>query len=193
MRKLVLFMTVSLDGYFEGPNHDISWHNVDDEFNAFAIEQLRGEDTILFGRRTYQLFEEYWPRAADDPSISKENLEIARLINNMKKIVYSKTLNKVEESENWKNVTLVREIIPEEVNALKRLPGKNMSIGGNNLGVSFAEMGLVDEFQIIVDPVAIGAGNSLFSGIKNRLKMRLLDTRTFKSGNVLLCYEPAEK
>jgi dihydrofolate reductase len=190
MGKIIWFMTISLDGYFEGPNHDISWHNVDDEFNKFAIEQLREADTILFGRRTYQLFEDYWPRAANDPSISEENLEIADLINNMKKIVYSRTLQKVEERENWKNMTLSREVNPGEVNALKNQPGKNLSVGGNTLGVSFVQMGLIDEFRILIDPVAIGAGNSLFNGIKNRLKMRLLETRTFKSGNVLLCYEP---
>ena len=193
MRKLIWFMTISLDGFFEGPNHDISWHNVDDEFNAFAIEQLREEDAILFGRRTYQLFENYWPRAADDPSLSKENVEIAHLINNMRKIVYSKTLNEVVESENWKNVTLVREVNPEDANALKRSPGKNLSIGGNNIGVTFAQMGLVDEFRIMIESCCHRRWKFVFNGITNRLKMRLLETRTFKSGNVLLCYEPAGK
>src|SRR5271165_3028130 len=191
MRKLIWFTTISLDGYFEAPNHDISWHNVDDEFNSFAVKMLRDEDTILFGRRTYQLFEDYWPRAANDPSISKENLEIASLINNMKKIVYSKTLEKIEEGENWKNVTLLREVKPEEIIELKRQPGKNLSVGGNDLGVSFAQMGLVDEFWVMVNPIVIGTGNSLFKGMKDRLNLRLLETRVFKSGNVLLCYEPA--
>ena len=191
MRKLIWFTTISLDGYFEAPNHDISWHNVDDEFNSFAVEMLRNEDTILFGRRMYQLFEDYWPRAINDPSISKENLEIASLINNMKKIVYSKTLKKIEEGENWKNVTLLREVKPEEIIELKRQPGKNLSVGGNDLGVSFAQMGLVDEFWVMVNPIVIGTGNSLFKGMKDRLNLRLLETRVFKSGNVLLCYEPA--
>ena len=97
MGKVTSFMTVSLDGYFEGPNHDISWHNVDDEFNEFAIKSLRETEVLLFGRRTYQLFEDSWPRAAKDPTMTKENLEIARLINNMNKIVFSKTLQRVEE------------------------------------------------------------------------------------------------
>ena len=193
MRKLIWLVTISLDGYFEGPSHDISWHIVDEEFNEFAIEQLREEDTILFGRRTYQLFEDYWPRAAKDPSMSAEDLEIASLINNMKKIVYSKTLEKVAEKENWKNVTLVREVDPDGITALKRQSGKNLSVGGNELAVSFVKMGLVDEFRIMIDPVAIGAGTALFKGIKDKLKMRLLETRTFKSGNVLLCYEPIDK
>ena len=193
MGKIIWFVTVSLDGYFEGLNHDISWHNVDDEFNRFAIKQLRETDALLFGRRTYQLFEDFWPKAADDPSISKENLEIASLINNVNKIVFSKTLKKVEESENWRNVRLVSEINRQEIEAMKRQSGKNLSVGGSNLCVSFAEMGLIDEFQIMVNPVAIGAGNSLFKGIKRRLKLRLLETRTFKSGNVLLCYEPVKQ
>ena len=80
-------MTLSLDGYFEGPNHDISWHNINDEFNEFAIEQLKEADLLLFGRRTYQLMEASWPKAADDPAMSKENLEIANLMNNANKIV----------------------------------------------------------------------------------------------------------
>jgi dihydrofolate reductase len=92
-------MMLSLDGYFEGPNHDLSWHNVDDEFNKFAIEQLKEADLLLFGRRTYQLMEAYWPKAAKDPAMSKENLEIANLINNANKIVFSRTLDKVEETE----------------------------------------------------------------------------------------------
>jgi len=115
LRKIVIFTSVSLNGFFEGPNHDISWHNVDDEFNKFAIEQLREIDTILFGRRTYQLFEDAFPKAAADPATSKDNLEKANLINNMNKIVYSKTLQSVREKEGWRNVRLVRQMNPDEI------------------------------------------------------------------------------
>ena len=103
---------LSIDEYFEGQNHNISWHVVDDEFNKFAIEQLKEADLLLFGRRTYQLMEAYWPKAAQDKTISKENLEIASLINNANKIVFSRTLSKVEERENWKNIRLVNEFNP---------------------------------------------------------------------------------
>jgi dihydrofolate reductase len=192
LRRLFMFMTISVDGFFEGRNHDISWHNVDEEFNKFAIAQLRETETILFGRRTYELFEDTWPKAAADPRTSKDNLEIARLINNMNKIVFSKTLKKVEEKESWRNVKLVREVNPEEIKRWKQEPGKDLSVGGNNLAVSFAEAGLIDEIRIMVDPVVIGKGTPLFEGIKDKLNLRLLKIRTFKSGNVLLYYQPVK-
>ena len=183
-----MFMTTSIDGYFEGPNHDISWHNVDEEFNEFAIEQLRQTDIILFGRRTYQLFENYWPKAAQDTALSKNNLEIANLINNMDKIVFSTILNKVEEKENWKNVKLVHTVNPEEIKSWKHQPGKEMSVGGNNLCTTLALRGLVDELRIMVNPIILGEGTQLFQGVKERLNLRLMKTRTFNSGNVLLYY-----
>lgn len=188
-----MLMTISLDGYFEGHNHDISWHNIDEEFNEFAIEQLRQTDTILFGRRTYQLFESYWPKAAGDPTVSESNHEIAKLINHMDKIVFSTTLAKVEEKENWKNVRLVRAVDPKEIERWKQQPGKDMSIGGNNLCVTLALRGLVDEFRIVIDPIVLGEGTRIFEGIEERLNLRLLTTRTFGSGNVLHCYEPYRK
>jgi dihydrofolate reductase len=183
-------MTISLDGFFEGRDHDISWHNVDDELNKFAIELLRETDTILFGRRTYELFEDFWPKAVDDPKISKDNLEKARLINNMNKVVFSKTLTKVEERENWRNVKLIRDVNSEEIKRWKRESGKDLCIGGSNLALSFAQLGLIDEIRIMVDPIVLGEGTRLFEGIKDKLNLSLLKTRTFKSGNVLLYYQP---
>jgi len=188
--KLFTFMTISLDGFFEGRDHDISWHNVDDELNKFAIELLRETDTILFGRRTYELFEDFWPKAVDDPKISKDNLEKARLINNMNKVVFSKTLTKVEERENWRNVKLIRDVNSEEIKRWKRESGKDLCIGGSNLALSFAQLGLIDEIRIMVDPIVLGEGTRLFEGIKDKLNLSLLKTRTFKSGNVLLYYQP---
>jgi dihydrofolate reductase len=185
-----MFIITSVDGYFEGPNHDISWHNVDDEFNEFAIEQLRQTDTILFGRRTYQLFEDAWPKIAKDPTTSTDNLEIANLINNMNKIVFSKTLPMVQEKENWKNVKLLRAVNPEEINRWKQQPGKDMSIGGNNLCTSFALRGLIDAFRIMINPIILGEGTPLFQGAKERLNLRPTGIRTFNSGNVMHCYAP---
>jgi len=191
LRKIVIFTSVSLNGFFEGPNHDISWHNVDDEFNKFGIEQLREIDTILFGRRTYQLFEDAFPKIAADPATSKDNLEKANLINNMNKIVYSKTLQSVTEKEGWRNIRLVRQMNPDEIKQWKQEPGKNISAGGNELVASLAENGLIDEFRIVINPIALTDGTSLLHGIRNPLRLRLLKTQTFKSGNLLLTYEPA--
>ena len=192
MRKVYLFMTLSIDGYFEGANHDISWHNVDDEFNKFAIEQLRETDLLLFGRRTYQLMEAFWPKAAMDTTMSKENLEIARLINNTDKVVFSRTLEKVEEKENWKNVKLMSEFDPEEIRRLKEQPGRSIWVGGSDLAVSFIKAGLIDEFRFMVNPIVLGDGTPIFKGLGTKLSLKLIKTRTFKSGNVLLYYSPAE-
>jgi dihydrofolate reductase len=191
MRKVTLFMTLSLDGYFEGPHHDISWHHVDDEFNKFAIEEMKQADLILFGRRTYQLMEGFWPNAAKDPTISKENLEVANLMNNTNKIVFSRTLVQVEEKENWKNVKLFRKFDVDEIKSLKGQSGKDISIGGSELAVSFIKAGLIDELKFMINPVVIGNGTPLFKGIDSKQDLELIKTRIFESGNVLLCYKPS--
>lgn len=192
MRKIYVFMMLSLDGYFEGPNHDLSWHNVDDEFNKFAIEQLKGADLFLYGRRIYQLMERYWPNAEKDPNMSKENIEVAHLMNNMPKIVFSRTLAKVEEKENWKNVRLVNEFNADEIKKLKKMPGKSIWVGGSELAVSFVKAGLIDEFRFMINPVTIGKGTKIFDGLNKKLDLELVKTKKFKSGNVLLYYKPAK-
>ena len=131
-RKIIVSEMVSLDSFFAGPNGEIDWHIVDEEFNQYAIDLLSTVDTILFGRKTYQLFESYWPAAATNPSTSKSDLEIAHQINNMNKIVFSRTLERVE----WKNARLFNEIIPEVVVKMKQQPGKNMVIYGSGSIVS---------------------------------------------------------
>ena len=189
MGRLLVFMTVSTNGFFEGTNHDISWHNVDEEVHQFAIELLAATDTILFGRRTYQLFEDFWPKIPDDSTTPKPILEIAHLINNVNKIVYSKTLDRVQEKNNWKNVKLAREVDPGEISRLKRERDKNLTVGGSNLAVTLAELGLIDEVQIMISPVVLEEGTPLLQGIRKKLALKLLRTRVFNSGNVLLCYE----
>jgi dihydrofolate reductase len=152
MRSIHLFVMVSLDRYFEGPNHDLSWHNVDDEFNNYAIEQLKETGLILFGRRTYQLMESFWPKAAVDPETSPDDREIARLINNTEKIVFSRTLEGVRETENWKNVKLRRKVDPVEIRRLKEMPGKDIWVGTSDLAVSFIKEDLIDEFRFMIKP-----------------------------------------
>lgn len=190
MRKIYVFMSLSLDGYFEGRDHDLSWHRVDDEFNKFAIELLNGTDLFIFGRRNYELMESSWPDAADDPTISKDDLEIARLLNHTPKIVYSRTLDQVEEKKNWKNVALKRDFDPQTIRRLKDGPGKAIGVGGSELTVTFLKAGLIDECIFMVTPAVIGAGTPIFKGLDRTLKFELIGSRTFKSGNVLLIYKP---
>jgi dihydrofolate reductase len=182
MRKLFAFNMVSLDGFFEGPNHDINWHLVDDEFNQFAVEQTSTVDTILFGRVTYELMASYWPTSAalaNDPIV-------ADLMNRLPKIVFSKTLQKV----GWNNTRLVKNNIEEEITALKQQPGKDLAIFGSaNLLSTLNRMGLIDEYRIMVNPIVLGRGTPLFQRINDPLNLILLKTRTFRSGNVLLYYQ----
>jgi dihydrofolate reductase len=183
MRKVFLFNMISLDGFFEGPGQDLSWHNVDDEFNEFAIDQLREVDTLLFGRVTYQGMASYWPTESaisDDPIV-------AGLMNSLPKIVFSTTLDSVE----WNNAKLVKVNIVEEISKLKQQPGKEIAIfGSSELAAALAGHGLIDEYRIMVNPVVLGAGKPLFKGTGKRLNLKLLKTKTFDSGNVLLYYEP---
>jgi dihydrofolate reductase len=186
MRKTFLFMMVSLDGYYEGSNGDISWHNVDAEFNEFAVQQTSEVGTLLFGRKTYELMSSYWPTEAaksDDPVV-------AGLMNSLPKIVFSTTL----EQASWENAKLVRDNIAEEISKLKNQPGKDIAIfGSSELTVALTQMGLVDEYRIMVNPVVLGEGKSLFKGLGDKLSLKLLKTRTFDSGNVLLYYRPEIK
>jgi len=183
MRKVFLFMMVSLDGYFEGPKHDLSWHNVDAEFNeSFAIPQLQQADTLLFGRRTYELMASYWPTKL----AHKDDRVVADLMNKTPKFVFSHKLKRVD----WQNATLVSHDASGVVRKLKAAKGKDIAIfGSNNLSVSLLDSGLIDELRIMVNPVSIGKGTPLFKGIKKKPKLKLLSSRTFKNGNVLLTYK----
>lgn len=180
MRKIIVSNLVSLDGFFEGPNHELDWHVVDEEFFAYARDLLNSVDTILFGRTTYQLMASYWPSAPSDA--------IADKMNNLPKIVFSTTLESVE----WNNSRLVKGNIAEEVSQLKQQPGKDMVVlGSATLATSLLQSGLVDEYRVIVNPVLIGSGKPLFRDITETLKLKLLGTRSLASGVVMLSYRRA--
>ncbi len=176
---------MSLDGFFDGPNQNLDWHNVDAEFNDFAVEQTGVVDVILFGRRTYQMMASFWssPQAmADDPVV-------AEIMNRTPKIVFSKTLDRAE----WNNTRLVKSNIAEEITKLKQLPGRELAIFGSaDLLSSLMQMNLVDEHRVMVNPVLLGGGTPLFKPME-RQRLRLLKTRQFKNGNVLLYYRPDGK
>ncbi|PJZ55559.1 dihydrofolate reductase family protein [Leptospira barantonii] len=183
MRKIIFQMMTSLDGYFEGPSGTLDWHVVDEEFNLYAIDLLNNVDALIFGRKTYELMASYWPTKGaieDDPIVASKMTELT-------KIVYSKTLNKSD----WQNVKFSRgENIGKELNELKSLPGKDMAVfGSSDLSLDLIREGLIDEYRIFVNPVVLGGGKTLFQGIKDRIKLKLTQTRTFQSGNVLLYYK----
>ncbi len=185
MRRLFVFNLMTLDGYFEGPKRDISWHNVDAEFNDYAIEMLDSVDTLLFGRVTYELMAGFWPT----PEAVKNDPIVAGKMNALSKVVFSRTLNEVE----WNNTRLVKDRIEEETRKLKQLPGKDMALLGSGTVLSqLAERGLIDEYRIMVNPLVLGAGTPLFKDIGSRLDLRLVKTRMFRNGNVALHYEPVQ-
>jgi dihydrofolate reductase len=186
MRKIIASVAVSLDGFFSGPHGEIDWQVLDLEFDTYSNDLLNSIDTLLFGRVTYQLMAAYWPSpvgTAYDPLIAEK-------MNHLEKIVISETLDNLE----WNNSRLMKGDIADEITKMKQQPGKDIAILGSVSIISLlTQLGLIDEFRIIVAPVILGKGRSLFIDSDDRLPLKLIETKTFQSGNVLLCYQPATK
>lgn len=187
MRKIILWMSVSVDGYFEGPKRELDWHMVDDELHRHFNEELGTMSAFLDGRVTYELMAGFWPTADSDPAAIPPVAEFARIWRDMPKIVYSRTL----EGAGW-NTTIVREVVPEEVMALKAQPGGDMALGGADLAATFMRHDLVDEYRLYVHPVVIGRGRPLFRPMDAPIALRLAETRSFGNGVVLLHYARRE-
>jgi dihydrofolate reductase len=188
MRKIVLMMSVSLDGYIEGPDQEIDWHMVDDELHRHFNEQLGAMGAFLDGRVTYELMAAFWPTADTDPASSAPMVEFARIWRDMPKIVFSKTLERAD----W-NTTIVRDLVVEEVMELKAQPGGDLALGGADLAAAFMRHDLIDEYRLYVNPIVIGQGKPLFQPSATRIDLRLAGTRSFGNGVVLLRYRPADR
>lgn len=178
-------MSVSLDGFMEGPNRGLDWQMVDDELHRHFNEWLSGMSAFLDGRVSYELMAGYWPTADADPSSPETVVEFARIWRDMPKIVFSRTL----ERAGW-NATVVRDVVVDEINELKAQPGGDMVLGGADLGTAFMRHDLIDEFRIYVHPVIIGNGKRLFPP-DIALHLELVESRTFGNGVVLLHYRRA--
>ena len=175
---------MTLDGYCD--------HTVmiaDDEIHQHYTEVLNNSDTLIYGRITYQLMESYWPSVVKNPTGIKPTDEFAVLINNISKIVYSRTLQHVD----WKNSTLKKEISKEEIVELKKKPGKNILVGSPGLIVALMKLDVIDEYQPVIHPVVIGKGLPLFKNVNDKLTLTLLKTKTFACGAVAHYYEPVKK
>lgn len=186
MRKLVVFQQISLDGYFTDSEGDMTWakQDNDDEFNTFSSENAKSGGVLIFGRVTYQLMAGFWPSAQ-----ARKNLPaVAERMNNLPKIVFSKTLDKAS----WNNTTLVKGDLVAEIQRMKNEPGEGMAILGSGSIVSqLALEGVIDEYQLVVNPIALGGGRTTFDGIKERLSLKLTKSRIFHNGKIFLCYEPS--
>jgi len=180
MRKLISAINISLDGFAD---HTVAVA-ADDELHDFFSDLLDSTDVALFGRVTYQLMESYWPHAHEDPRATRGELKFADKFNAIPKIVFSKTLDKAS----WNNTRLVKENMVEEVVKLKQQPGKNISIGGISTAQEFMKRDLIDEYWLAIHPVIVGQGRRLFDGLNERINLRLVDTKIFMSGVVVLHY-----
>lgn len=186
MGKLSVFNFTTLNGFYKGPNEDISWHEHGGEESEYAAEGANSESTLLLGRITYQMMVAYWPTA-----LAYQNMpDVAKGMNNSEKIVFSRTLKEVK----WKNTRLIKNNIVEAVKKLKETSETSMTIlGSGSIITQFAEANLIDEYQIMVDPVAIGKGTPMFKNMRDKLSLKLENVRTFKSGVLLLLYKPLKK
>jgi dihydrofolate reductase len=177
-------MSVSVDGFMEGPNHDISWHLVDEELHSYFNDSLRGSGAFLSGRVTYELMAEYWPTADADPESPPPIVEFAQIWRETPKVVYSTTLEHAE----W-NTTIVRDVVPDDIDTMKAQPGGDLILGGANVATTFLRHNLIDEIRVYVHPVVIGEGTRMFQARDVHRSLRLAETRTFGNGVVLLRYE----
>ncbi|MEU9209086.1 dihydrofolate reductase family protein [Streptomyces sp. NPDC048415] len=184
MRKIVLMMSVSLDGFIEGPDREIDWHLVDAELHRHFNEEIKKLGALLSGRVTYELMAGFWPTADKAPESTAEIVEFAGIWRNTPKVVFSRTLQRAE----W-HTTIVREVVPEEIRALKEQSGGDLGLGGADLAAAFLRHDLIDEFRVYVHPVLIGRGKPLFPEADALTRLRLVESRAFGNGVVLLRYE----
>ena len=186
MRKVVYEMMVSLDGFIEGRYPDLDWGIVDEELHRFANDEAREASAFLYGRRLYETMAGYWPTAHSNPKSADFELEFQRIWLDKPKVVFSKTLEKVE----W-NSRLVRDNIAEEVANLKAQPGGDMFLACAGIASTFMELGLIDEYRPIVHPVLLGGGKPFFPASDGPINLQFVETRKFRSGVVYLRYQRA--
>ncbi|HXO77991.1 MAG TPA: dihydrofolate reductase family protein [Puia sp.] len=183
MRRVTVFNFITLNGYFQGPDGDISWHRREEETADYSDEKSQQGNTLLFGRVTYQHMAAFWPT----PAAKQLQPVTADGMNKAEKIVFSRTLNKAD----WNNTRLIKEDLIGSVRRLKQEPGSDITVlGSGSIVTQLADAGLVDGYGFMIDPVALGEGVPVFKGIKNKLDLKLTSSKVFKSGVIMVTYEP---
>lgn len=185
MPKLVAFNTVSVDGYYTDPQGDMSWaHKQDPEWNAFVANNAKGDGRLVFGRVTYDMMASFWPT----PMALERAPVVAAQMNALPKVVFSRTMKRAE----WNNTLLVKGDMVEEMRKMKGEPGPDMVIlGSGTIVAQFSQARLIDEYQVVVSPIVLGGGKSMFSGLTARLPLKRTKSLSFENGNVVLWYELA--
>ncbi|HVP36577.1 MAG TPA: dihydrofolate reductase family protein [Terriglobales bacterium] len=187
MRKIIVFNHVTVDGFFTGPSGEIDWFKVmqkDDEWEKYTHGQAKAGSTLMFGRSTYEMMKSYWPT----PDAIKTDPHMAEVMNHSPKIVFSKTLKRVEEGPNWKNIMILHTIRPEEILKLKEKEDITI-LGSGSIVQQLSNLELIDEYSLVVVPIILGAGKPLFDTVE-MTELKLLEARPFKNGIVLLRYQP---
>jgi len=189
MNRLSVFNHVTVDGYFAGPNGEIDWFKTipeDEEWKRYTHQQASGESSLMFGRATYEMMKSWWPT----PAAIEMDPGMAKAVNHSPKIVFSKTVTQVEEGPNWKNVRLYHEIDPDEIVKMKRNESITI-LGSGTIVRQLTELNLIDEYNLVVAPIVLGAGISLFQDI-HTLNLKLLESRSFQNGITFLRYAPLD-
>ncbi|MBI3259762.1 MAG: dihydrofolate reductase family protein [Ignavibacteriae bacterium] len=186
MKKLVIFMHVSLDGFVGGPNGEMDWIRVDDEMFDYAGRLTHDSDVALYGRVTYNMMDAYWPTAADQPNASKHDIEHSNWYNSVHKVVVSNSMK----GKKLENVTILNENIPNEILRIKQQPGKNIAMFGSpTVGHFLMQHNLIDDYWLFINPIILGTGIPMFTGIKEKIDLTLVESKTFSSGVVGLHYQ----
>lgn len=190
MRKIISMIYLSLDGMAAGPNDELGWISYDSELEAYAHSLHDMTDAVIWGRRTYQGMAGYWLTVPGNPDSTPPELEHARWLDGVTKIVVSRTLDHID----WgsaTNTVLIKNNIAEQINAIKQQPGKDIwFLGSTNLAQTFMQLDLIDEYRFNINPTVMGQGKALFEGVTRNFPLKLLESRTLKSGVVALRYEP---
>jgi dihydrofolate reductase len=185
MRKIISFMHISLDGFVAGPNGEMDWIKINDEIFAHVGKRINEGDTSLYGRVTYQMMENYWPTAADKPTASKHDIEHSKWYANVHKVVLSKTMKDADLT----NTTIISDNLSDRINEIKKEEGKEILLFGSPTAThSLIQLNLIDGYWLFVNPIILGKGIPLFTGIKDKIKLKLLTTRSFNCGVTELNY-----
>ncbi|HEX5439287.1 MAG TPA: dihydrofolate reductase family protein [Ktedonobacterales bacterium] len=190
MRKVISMIHLSLDGFAAGPNDELDWISYDDELEQYAHSMHAITDAVIWGRRTYELMASYWLTVPGNPESTPAEFEHARYLDGATKIVVSRTLDRVAWGD-AQNTVLIKDNIADEINKIKQQPGKDIwFLGSVALAQAFMQLDLIDEYCININPTVLGQGKPLFAGVTRAFPLKLLESRTLKSGVVALRYEP---
>jgi dihydrofolate reductase len=185
MRKIISFMHISLDGFVAGPKGEMNWIKVDEEIFDYVGQRISASDTALYGRVTYEMMESYWPTAGDEPTASKHDIDHSKWYKKAHKVVLSKTMK----DEGLTNTTIISDNLTESINELRKQEGEEILLFGSPMAThALIQLNLIDGYWLFVNPIVLGQGIPLFVDIKDKIKLKLLNTRQFTCGVTELNY-----